>query len=333
MRKYSTSLKKWHDRHCRLYQKKKRIKINRYLIHQKYKPQKYKFTAPMIFSLINNREETEIFFNSILDIYAKKNSTKSKSFNTMYFDLSQVEKISPDAIMYLIALVNNIKYKISKKFFVQGSFPKNEDAKKILIDFGFLNYVNSQSITGIKPKNELIQIISGCKVDPDRAAEIIDFIKAHSECNSLQLKKIYTLIIEIMANTVQHAYNDNEVLFPNWYICVNTGNNIEMTILDTGSGIPSTVSGRFKDILYYALPDRESRIISSALDGDFRTETKQKYRGKGLPCVVECYNNNYINEMLIISGKGSTILRSNSNDRVLKDSKESFLGTIFLFSI
>lgn len=96
----------------------------------------------------------------------------------------------------------------------------------------------------------------------------------------------------------------------------------------------TTVSKKFKDLLYSFRGKKDSRIISSALNGDFRTETKKNYRGKGLPHILECYNNTLINRLCIISGKGSVLIEKKTyNERTLFDSKEKFYGTVFQISI
>lgn len=311
--------------------KKKNLKVYKKLFIN-FKPQEFSFIAPKFLSLIKNPEETKKFFLDIIECYTAQTSKKLSYNNTIFLDLSKIQYVTPEAIMYIIAITKSLKTSILHKINIRGNFPKNENAKNVLLKSGFLNYVNS-NVAKISTNNPTIQIISGKSVDADAVAKVIDFIREKSSCRSDILRHLYTMLIEIMTNTVQHAYNNKQVLKCNWYMYIEIGDNINITILDTGDGIPTTVSRRITDMAYIFSKIKDSRIISSALDGAFRTETKKNYRGKGLPHILECYNNTYIKELCIVSGKGSVSICKNSNERKYYDSHENFYGTVFYISI
>lgn len=53
--------------------------------------------------------------------------------------MSNVEYLTNDALMYLLAIIKNVKVKYNSA----GNLPKNQECKKIVTDSGFLNYVNT----------------------------------------------------------------------------------------------------------------------------------------------------------------------------------------------
>ena len=333
LRKYSSKFKKWHDNKCRKMQhNKKSKKVKSRLC---FSPKTHTITAPKCFSLMNNREDTENFFEKIISIYNNKRSAPKRSRDTIVLDFKNVDIITPEALMYLIAITSNLKYVLLYFLSIRCHLPQKESVKKVFYDSGFWDYVNGNNRFKITPQDSAVQILSGSTVDSSVVAKTIDFIKSHSNCDAIVYRNLYTMLIEIMANTIQHDYKNTDfVKLYNWYLYVEVKENVNITILDIGEGIPSTVARRFWTDTFYSLTQyKSSYLISSALDGKFRTETKQEYRGKGLPHILECYENKYINNLCIISGTGSVQFNGINEKRKFYDSREKFLGTIFQISI
>lgn len=332
LRKYSIKYKIWHDNRCRKIQNKHKKKIIK-----KYTPKnatkEFKFVAPQIFSLTKNSEDTKKFFLDIIECYSAK-KTFNLPFKNIFLDLSQIEYITPEAIMYIIALTNSLKTSILHKTNIRGNFPKNKKVRNALINSGFLNYVNSNTIAKIEPEKPTIQIVSGDSVNSCDVAKVIDFITCNSKYDKRALRHLYTMLIEIMTNSVQHAYNNKDIVLKrNWYMYIEIGDNIDITILDIGEGIPNTVRHRIKDFIYKVQSNTESKIIFSALNGDFRTETSKSYRGKGMPYILSCYKNSNIKKLNIISGKGSVSMEKYTTETIFKDSQANFSGTVFYICI
>ena len=87
---FKRSTQKKHHRH---YHRRKHIPSNKLYI-----------VAPEQLSLSSNLNGTLDFFNQAID------AVTSCSFNqTIYFDLSLVTAISPEVIMYIIAIIKNTK--------------------------------------------------------------------------------------------------------------------------------------------------------------------------------------------------------------------------------
>lgn len=289
-----------------------------------------KLTAPINLSLIKSKDDTLNFFRTAIHATRVCNE-----YQSIYFDLKAVELITPDAIMYLIAIINNVKRVQSRHITVLGNLPQNKVAREVIEKSGFYSYVNG-------PKNkdtsttldtlDMVQIKSGKTADSVLIASICDFVCNNSSGNILETKRLYPMLMELMTNTVQHAYNDKEKLMDNrWYIYVeNKKDIIEFIFLDTGSGIPATIRLNFTEKIQSLMLNRENdaKLISSALRGDFRTETRQTNRGKGLPDILADSRSAHISELTVISGKGECCITESYNIKEQK-SNIAFKGTLF----
>ena len=288
----------------------------------------YRLKAPTHLSLLDNREETLQFFEKALNAIRQCRIRQS-----IYFDLKNVSKITPDAIMYIIALVNNVHRVRTYSIRCEGNLPDNEEARTIIERSGFYSHVS-----GRRPpkndidKNNLVQISCGSEADGPLIGKICDFVCAHSGVdNPLQTKRLYPMIIELMTNTRQHAYQEKGVMDNKWYIYVeNTEKSIDFVFLDTGVGIPTTIRLNFaeKVIKLFLKNKSDAKFISSALKGAFRTETRQGHRGKGLPCIYDDSQNGNISELTIISGQGECIVTDNGSI-IEYVSQAVFNGTLF----
>ena len=115
-----------------------------------------------------------------------------------------------------------------------------------------------------------------------------------------------------------------------WYIYAESvDDSIEFIFLDTGEGIPATIRKNFAEIVFQLVlkTQNDARFISSALKGAFRTETKEGYRGKGLPGIYEDSKSGNISGLTILSGNGECFA-SDSYEIIEKNSDSFFEGTL-----
>lgn len=282
--------------------------------------------APKQLSLCENNGETLAFFDDAIT------AIKNAKFNQiLYFNLEAVEVVTADAIMYLIALINNVKRVKVLKIKCRGNLPKNDNAKQFIENSGFYSYVRGISNISCAPQNN-IRIEHGSKTNTRLDERICDFVNLHAGVSTLQLtKRLYRMIIELMANTGQHAYSDLNIMNNNWYMYVEQHlDYIEFVFLDTGIGIPVTIRKNFVEVIKtkFLNIDSDSRFITSALQGEFRTETKKNYRGKGLPGIYEDSCEGFIKDMTIISGRGYCLIGQEGRIIETKLDRE-FQGTLY----
>ena len=139
MSRWNRKRKEWLDRHARLGKKRSRknTKIYGATTTKTSKPGETTTrivtkdesllvvqTPPKDFSLINNPEETMSFFMDF------KNEIDRKQYGTQFFvDSSKVETVTVDALIYLVAILQNDKQNSYLKYSFAGNYPKNKEAK------------------------------------------------------------------------------------------------------------------------------------------------------------------------------------------------------------
>lgn len=329
-RKIRLSIKRWKKELKRRRKRKsnsrsniKRYSHNKKLIQNIAKKKEKVLSADRQFSIRDNPDKTIEFLNKIHDSFLKD--------MPVFIDVSTVQNMTIDALLYLLALIDNMKYK-EISFHVQGNLPKDIEANKIFSQSGFLNYVDTNTTT-ISTTKDCVQIYDGKNADPEIAKKLCSFAIEKLNKKRVEIKELYNTIMEIIINTKQHAYNNSDL--PKWYAYARYDNaGIEFSILDTGSGIPSTVRKNWLEKineLIAKLPiiqTSDGKLLKSVIDGEFRTKTKEKYRGKGIPMIAEQNRNNYIKNLIIVSNNGYVVVGENE-----KDLRSPLKGTLYYWRI
>lgn len=287
-----------------------------------------KFISPQNLSIFENSEESLEYFGDIIN-FLKDEKSKSQ-YKTLYIDMENVDNITIDAIMYLIAMMKNVKSYSDVDTEFSGSLPKNDKVLHIVQDSGFFKYVKSLSDTSLRPNSNYFQIITGKLAEPDDATQICSYVGKKLGVDKIVTRHLYGIVLELMKNTLHHAYKEKGAwAISDWYICVeNTNTTLNFIFLDTGEGIPETVRKKWYE---KAIPRKDSEYIRSAIRGEFRTATGEPYRGNGLPEVFKACQNGHIQNLKIISGRG--FFGSNGADIELSDKKMPLVGTLFYWEI
>lgn len=286
MKKVSQKQKKWNDHKAKkqiriLERNNKRYgkgrKIKKYSDGEKTNSRhSYKLIAPNQLTILNDQEEKTLsYFDEAIDTIQK-----CKIGASIYFDLLGVKDISADAVMYIIALVNNYKRVNILKIQVSGNLPEDPNAKSFIEDVGFYSYVRGLKEQHNKSKDRF-RISQGDKPNSAIVGKLCDFTAAGGIINT---KRLYSMIIELMTNTCQHAYRREQTakMKSNWYLFAEREEKtVHFVFLDTGMGIPSTIRQSFIERGIINLTGKkDASFIASALRGENRTETRQSHRGK-----------------------------------------------------
>lgn len=277
---------------------------------------------------MDNCEESLAFFSEAI------NATKlCKRSQHIFFDLSEIVVVSVDAVIYLIAIIRNIKRISAHNIICEGNSPRNQLAKQLFINSGFYAYVYCKHINRPEEHSSNIQITNGKIADGKLAGQICEFIIHNCGKDRSATKRIYPLIMELMTNTRQHAYRNRfGTMDENWYVFAeNSETCIRFVFLDTGAGIPYTIRKDFTERVAELFIKNDAKFISSALRGDFRTETKKEHRGKGLPEIFSVSQVGIISDLTILSGRG--MCRVSRNGSIVEEAlPTSFIGTLFSWS-
>lgn len=312
--------------------RKRAIKRKRNAIaHCRTKIHEEHFEAPKIFSFIENSDLTISYFDRLISYISKKENFGSQIF----IDTSKVEVLTIDALMYLLALVNNRNRNLKTKYFFKGNFPRNPKIRKLMENSGFDRFVQYSGDKPIIKSVDNIQIVSGEKVDTNLAKKICDFILKKGNVTRVACQFIYNMMIELMANVYAHAYSEaNSILYSRWYCFAEydaVENTVNFTFMDTGDGIPSTVRKHGLEHIDFLDLKGDGPYVLSALKGELRSKTKKAYRGKGLPKVFSYCKNNQIQNMRIITNKADVTIMDSEPDS--KELPTSLKGTLFYWKI
>lgn len=292
------------------------------------------FKAPKDFRLIENPEETYEYFNKIgnkIRMVSLLKDGMNRELN-IRLDINDIEKISMETIVYLLAFIRGVRLNSIHKINFTGNLPKNKECKKIIDESGFYNHVNSSE--DISVKEEKFHIKIGEDSSPELAKEIVDFSK---ERGIKSEKLLYRTLMEIIDNTVNHGnLKSNLLKGDECYTYVeDKGDSLYYIIFDTGSGLVNTIKKNFLEYMQLKkifTKNPESNLIKSTLEGEFRTRTKLPYRGKGMPKIYEAAKNNVTKKMMIISGKGSCII-CRKGVIIPKECGNNLIGTFYAWEM
>ena len=240
--------------------------------------------------------------------------------------------------MYLLALVD--VFGQQGVFHLQGSVPENPEAKRLLNASGFPEIIAQRKVTE-SPDPEVMTIKTGERGETAIAKMVADFslekIAAKDEGAHLGTRKaIYEILLECMGNTYQHAYQSYLRYDPKWWIMADHNASeatVNITILDYGEGIPSTVRKRFLEGIGRQLTrrtlGRDNQLILSALRGERRSRTRKDHHGKGLPQIYEHSKERLISGLTIVSGHAHVSLGKEE----YRDTQRPFQGTLISFQV
>lgn len=306
-------------------------KKNRETIDGRYP--RVEFIAPVIFSLTENTEETISFLNDII------NEIKNKEYRkTMFIDSSKVEYVTTEALIYLIALMDNTKINKAMQYTYVGNLPQNESARNVYKESGFMSYVQSKMKMLPKPSNKM-QIVQGLKNDPQVAKSFSMFVMEKLGKQRQQIAPLQSIFIELMSNVYHHAYNEDGIMERHWYMYAEVMDKcVRFVFVDTGMGIARTVRKKVTEKLAAAIGKnpKDGALLESAFKGEFRTQTGDEYRGNGLLRVKEKMNDPLFIKFDVISGRGRCTLKDRSTEEgvlVKSDYKSTIYGTVYTFDV
>jgi anti-sigma regulatory factor (Ser/Thr protein kinase) len=239
-----------------------------------------KIKIPPIFSILENVE-------SVLSvIYQTKKLIENNRFRQFDFDLSKVISIDDGAATILLSLcydINNIKKTVRVKW------PENPDAKKYVNQIGFRKFFQGYIPNNKDSLNETLKKGRSTILQRDTVPIIH---KAMQTVFGVDKKNqsLQGMLIELMTNSVNHAYLNN-AREKTWYISTrhDTQNKrVEFCFVDNGDGIINTINVRLGKRLIMSDED----ILIRAFDGEFRSRTLEKNRGRGLIVIKKNFKKN-----------------------------------------
>jgi len=293
---------------------------------QRKKRKRITIKAPSNFSIVNNTNEMLSFFNNYYHYVLED--------KRIFFDMSGVSEMTEDAILYMLSRFDYSERILGHRY-VSGNVPPNLKCQELLMESGFYNHVHYGGSMKA-PSGKVFSIKTKQLVYGETAKEVIEFAKNYLNTNDGNpLKGIYPILIECMANTRNHAYDRLTNPISRWWLIAMYNEkdiSVHFTFLDNGFGIPRTIRKKpFEKLADIFKGLKDSELITSALEGEFRTSTGYKWRGKGLPKIRSYVVNGEIKNMKIISNTGYVICEE--DDMKTQELENRFYGTLLSWDI
>lgn len=281
---------------------------------------------PAVFSIRDNPEQVLAGFNEI--------EVALGEGMPVYIDMKMVSSMSIESIMYLLSIMKIQKLK-GTPFKISGNVPTSADNYDLLLNSGFFKFVNSDGLA-LSHNGDTFEIAESDQVDNAIARNICRFIMERMQVEQKSLYSIYDMVIELMTNTVEHAYVEGMHVIANWYIYVHYDHeNREMhfAFLDNGLGIPTTVNKTNVEKIKQWITSRnllvfgQVDLIEASLQGAFKTRTQEENRGKGMPGIYDALKRRRVLNLAIISNFGYY------SESKKMDMKTNLHGTLYYWTM
>ena len=282
--------------------------------------------SPSNFSIIDNTNEVINYINECRSLLHQKEK--------IIIDIESVENLTPDAIALLAACANDEKFR-GKYGQILGNAPKLPHLKKLFLESGFYNYVNSSSILKYaqNPESSLLHRESDYKVQPELARQACIYGINHVFGRNNQIQELYEIIIEAMSNTNNHASEEKGVGIKWWLSAYNNPNgNTCYTFVDLGVGIFDSIPVKlFKRTAIKFKISHNISLVQDLLDGKIKSrEAKDNaIRGKGIPQIAQNCQKEIFSRAYIISNDVKINLKTKKSEKV----SSSFKGTLIYLEL
>lgn len=278
--------------------------------------------APSDFSLIYNTEEIIQYFNNAQKVL--------KEGNRVLFDISEIKKLTTDAIAVQIAKIKDERF--IQHSSISGNEPTDEDLKELFVQSGFYEYVRTRGPKPVNDKKLLIHKITNNRVEPDIAKDACLLGLRHTFKNEEIFEPLYNILIEIMQNTNNHAGSTRGKY--DWWLHVYTHPNstkTSYTFLDLGIGIFESLPVKSYKRDFFEILGFTSNLglVPKLFGGEIKSRTSRPERGKGIPQVYECSKDSAFNKFVLISNDVYADMKTGINTTLQKP----FKGTLYYWEL
>lgn len=210
--RWNWKTKNWKDNNSRRISKQKskiRRNLHRHRAYELSVSREYDtfvVDVPRNFSLIDNTEETMAFFMGFIELI-QKGKYKTK----FYINSHDVENVTVDALIYLIAILQNDCVNIRMQYSYSGNFPLNAKAKKVYQESGFTSYVEAK-IKELPRNTDKMKIVCGTKNNAEVSKQFCEFVTSKLEKQRCEVMSLYVVFIETSLDKgTQRKTTENEL--------------------------------------------------------------------------------------------------------------------------
>jgi anti-sigma regulatory factor (Ser/Thr protein kinase) len=281
--------------------------------------------VPTNFSFLSNTEESIRFFDNL-------NQKVGMGYKKILIDLSNIEKITIEVLLYIISLDKKYK-KESLNVVLNIILPKGRKLNSTIATSGITQYFLSDKKHISLNEETIFPITDGemypNKDDSEICGEAVDFAKKHLgdiESKNPKFMELYNALVELMQNTFDHAYKKNAII-SNWYLYAKkVDKGIAFYFFDNGLGIITTARKKFIDKFNIG----QKSILESILNGDFRTRTNLPHRGQGFIDIKKLLDSDSVGLQMILTNK-VRYFKNEDTHIPLDNLKNNFQGTLVVW--
>ena len=252
-------------------------------------------SLPSVFSFSEDKETVLQFLNEAFEYYK---SFKTKVNENRYtYDLTSVISIDITAICLFLSLINKIN---ANGIGSCGNYPADEKAKRILVESGFSDIMQTayKPLKTQKYKNQLY-IVGSKRVDNRKIGQSVKEAVSYVIGEERHFQPIYTMLIEICSNSVEHANKKEKD--KNWVVSVSYDQDkVNFIVVDTGEGILRTINKKLPELFLDKFRS-DGEVLEDLLNKEYQSRTKEINRHKGLPKIKENYEAGYVDNMKILT--------------------------------
>ena len=261
--------------------------------------------APENFSFIDNSAGMVDFISQLKELFDQEKE--------VFVVLKKAKFISYDAIVVLLSIMVRFK---AKKIRFNGDFPKNEQARRTLIESKFFDYLyenfrdEDRYLLGQKSS---IVTHAWKDVDPELGNALIKNASKTIWGQERRCPGVQRTLIELMLNTNNHADNSG-MREKHWWLSVHhdkVNKKVSFSFIDFGVGIFTSLQNKRSGNILFGIFDKLREIVNFRdnaellrliMDGTLhKTATGKSYHGKGLPSINKVRERNQISNLNIIT--------------------------------
>lgn len=300
----------------------------------------YNIRAPEHCSMIEHPENAIMFFREAEAAYlnaVSKGRYLKKTANIVY-DLAQSKIFTETSVAILIAHIKdrNINLGLPSRL----NFPIDEECERKIKKMGILKNVGSSTI---ESDDIPFQKVSNLQVANSVAKDIVVRSSLFIYSKEERIKELYTILIELMANTNNHADSDKTAIYPWWLFMFRDERKkiIKFVFLDLGVGIFDSLPvkqymireplslQRIKSGSVHRRGESLNKIFSALVNGRIKSSTGIATRGKGLPLIADNAKSGHFCSFKIISNDAYIDVLNNTVSAM----NQNFRGTLYYFEL
>lgn len=303
-------------------------------VNHDLKPNEVLIKTPEKCCLISTPELCINFFGEVKAIFKNKKN--------VVFDMSTTTLIDETFVAMLLSHIK--EKKITNGISSRILLPEDEALGRKLKRMGIFKKFDNSEDQFVLDDSEPVTKVHSLKVANNAAKHFVDATTMYIYGEKKKVKELYSILIELMANTNNHASQSDTPVYGWWLFAYPYENEkkVKFIFLDLGVGIfeslpvrqfmksnPLIVLSQRPEVINYARGQELTNIYSALTSGKIKSSTGLKERGKGIPIINDYSKSSNFGEFISISNDAYIDLKNESVSAM----SESLSGTFFFFSL